>query len=351
MEPYLMLEAEYAKYLKVDPQCTVAVSSGTSGLHIALETLQLDLTEDNLVLVPDFTMVACPRAVTLAGLTPKFVDCDPDTYLMDNNQVSHCLQFDKGRGNIKAIMPVHIYGRLCDMFQIHDICSGLLLRDVSVIEDLSEVNTVAPHPESYAGVYSLYKNKIIHGEEGGMIVFRDRGKADLARRLRCLGFTPEHDFYHIPRGINARLSNANALQVFRSLYVADCSVARRKEHSAAYYERLPKAWHPVTIAEVPWVCDFRIRGMTLYQQTELVRNVNKANPYAALRHGFKPMSQQSEYVQLNSSLKVTGSRLKPYEICYLPLEGDWVGNHTDTERMEEIVHTLICEAKQLGLEV
>ena len=79
MEPYQQLEREWAEWNHLDPAGMVVCSSGTAALHLALEALCLGGAE---IIVPDYTMIACARAVTLAGCTPVFVDCD-ERLLMD----------------------------------------------------------------------------------------------------------------------------------------------------------------------------------------------------------------------------------------------------------------------------
>lgn len=74
MEPYQLLEREFAEWNDLDPAGMVACSSGTAALHLALEAFRLP--QGSKVIVPDYTMVAVPRAVTMAGLKPVFADCD-----------------------------------------------------------------------------------------------------------------------------------------------------------------------------------------------------------------------------------------------------------------------------------
>src|SRR5690348_570082 len=105
MEPYEQLEVEFAEWAGVAN--TVACSSGTSALQLALTALRLP--PGSRVLVPEFTMVACARAVVMAGLVPVFVDCD-DEGLIDVTQLyQRCLDELPD-----AVMAVHVYGRQCD---------------------------------------------------------------------------------------------------------------------------------------------------------------------------------------------------------------------------------------------
>ena len=81
MQPFEQLEQEWARFNDLDPAGMVACSSGTSALHLACESMDLPLGSN--VICPDFTMIACPRAISLAGMIPVFVDCD-DKLLLDH---------------------------------------------------------------------------------------------------------------------------------------------------------------------------------------------------------------------------------------------------------------------------
>src|SRR5687767_6313411 len=112
MEAYERLEKEFGEW--IGNKSTVAVSSGTSALHVTLETLNLKPGGE--VLVPDYCMIACARAVTMAGLKPVFVDCTVDRLVMNIDDVRKKLT-----DNTVAIMPVHIYGRLCNMADVFEL--------------------------------------------------------------------------------------------------------------------------------------------------------------------------------------------------------------------------------------
>jgi perosamine synthetase len=209
VEPYQELEQQWARWNSLDPAGMVVCSSGTAALHLALEAMQL--SAGSKVIVPDFTMIACARAVTLAGLEPVLVDCTEHDLSIDCDLASSAV---RKYHQVRAIMPVHIYGRRCPMNKITGIarCEGLY-----VVEDLAEAHGILPHPDTDAACWSFYKNKIIHGEEGGAVWFRSEERARHARSLRSLGFTEAHDFTHIPRGHNYRMSNAHASLVLDCL--------------------------------------------------------------------------------------------------------------------------------------
>lgn len=322
MQSFEKLEKEFGDWIG-NPNC-VAVSSGTSALHLALEVMKLDRPRDRRpnVVVPEFTMVACARAVTLAGLTPVFIDCGEDlnlnpTLLKENLWLNSC-----------GVMAVHIYGRRCDMDSVHETTKS---RDGFVIEDLAEAHGVLPHPDTDAACWSFYKNKIIHGEEGGMIAFKSSLNAERAKSLRSLGFTAEHDFRHYPRGINARMSNLHAKPILRSLRWVVENLKLRRDVADVYDTHTPTEWK-MPARDVDWVYDIRIPGLKELHQSMIIKECLALGIQA--RYGFKPMSFQAEYSSPNST--ATKAYRLSREVIYLPVRED-MGCDEARKNMEALI--------------
>lgn len=306
MEPYQQLEHEVGAWAGFPAEHVVACSSGTAALHLALEAMQLPPGAE--VIVPDFTMIACARAVTLAGLVPVLVDCKDDL-LIDPGSVKKMAE--QSGSCLAAIVAVHTYGRSCLMEDLCNLGEGLY-----VVEDLAESHGIKPHPRTDAACYSFYRNKVVAGEEGGAVAFRDKAHADLARCLRSQGFTDAHDFTHIPRGHNYRLSNANAKLILPSLRQFPENLVARRRIEGWYDEVCPAAWR-MPPRDVPWVYDLRIPGMGTETQDAIVRTLQAGGIPA--RHAFKPMSMQEEYRgarRVGGERALTASR----EVFYLPIQ-------------------------------
>lgn len=309
MEPFEELEARFGQFLGVEN--VVACSSGTAALVLALEALQLP--QGSQVLVPDLTMVACARAVTIAGLEPVFVDCGDD--LLMDPEVLLSIPSSIMAGRVSAVMTVHIYGRVCNMDTISQDAFdwGQVL-----IEDLAEAHGIKPHCMTDAACWSFYKNKTISGEEGGAVCFPSprggRAYAERARSLRSLGFTSEHDFYHSPRGHNYRLANALAKPILDSLAIFSTVDAIKRQMEASYDEACPPEWR-MPKRQAPWVYDFRVPGTTPDQQNHAVWKLQQVGVPA--RHCFKPMSQQPEYKHCKVYGNGNALRLSR-EIIYVP---------------------------------
>ena len=310
MEAYQRLEVEWSKFNDLDPAGMVACSSGTAALHLALEAMEI--TPESEVIVPDFTMIACPRAVVMAGLRPVFVDCRHQDLLMD-------LDLVPGAGYFDAAVYVHVYGR------------KLEIRNTSkvrfVVEDLAEAHGIRPTESTDAACWSFYRNKIVAGEEGGAVWFWDPDHAKLARSLRSLGFTEAHDFNHIPRGHNYRLANCLAEKVLEGLDYAfggggprHQGVTWRREVEAQYDAICPIEWR-MPPRQAPWVYDFRIPGLPFRKIDDVIRVLQSAG--IAARHGFKAMHRQKEFLLMGCKSygpeREWGSLRAQQEILYLPL--------------------------------
>lgn len=309
MQPYEQLEQEFGEWIG-NPN-TVACSSGTAALHLALEAL--GLSPQSKIIIPEFTMVACARAATLANLQPVFVDCGENLLLNPD-------LLERSVKGARAVMPVHIYGRQCAMSRIVQFADQ---RGLKVIEDLAEAHGVLPHPNTDAACWSFYRNKIIHGEEGGMIAFKEQRHAELARCLRSLGFTEAHDFKHVPRGMNYRLANLLATPVIKSLYEFKDNALKRRLVELWYDELLPDEWK-MSARQAVWVYDLRIPNLKQEQQDQIIRTLNGEGIQA--RHAFKPMSSLREYhLQARPLLATRLAR----EVIYLPVYPDMKREQVD----------------------
>lgn len=281
---------------------TVACSSGTAALHLALETM--GLPPGSPVFVPDYTMVAVARAVVLAGLRPAFVGCDL-VGRMNLEGLADYLNESPRWGEVAVIVPHH-YGMPPMLDQFFGRLKGSI--NPMVVEDLAEAHGTVPHDRTYAACWSFYRNKIIAGEEGGAVAFASEFKANECRSLRSLGFGAVQDYTHRPRGHNYRLADSLAELILRSMdhYEANLQVRRRS------YDRLLYAWgeynsstaRPKTYywplfgiatpsrGEVrPWV--FPIQFRTKKDRDERLAKLRRDGIEA--RPGFVSMTMQSEF--------------------------------------------------------
>lgn len=307
----MVLEGQLEKWAGVENMAVC--SSGTAALHLALEALRLP--RGTRVIMPDFAMIACARAVSLAGLIPTLVDCGPDLN-MDMSLLEEAYSPYAMGDPIKklpkasAIMLVHTYGRVCDRKAAYEFAKA---NNLYVIEDWAEAHGATWQRDLVpdAMCWSFYRNKIIYGEEGGAVAFpKDKSACEIAKSLRNLGFTPLHDFNHLPRGHNYRLSNAHAELILHSLYehtrkqnLGDSprkvSYTDLRSLILNWYDAsCPPAWR-MPVRDVPWVYDLRIPGMKGYTQDLIIHELNSCKSLGLgsimARHSFKPISSQLEY--------------------------------------------------------
>lgn len=155
---------------------TVAVASCTAALHLALEGLGVGPGDE--VIVPDMTFAASALAVQHAGATPVLVDVRPDDGTIDLDAVRAAIG-----PRTAAVMPVHLYGQLCDMRGIAELADR---HGLAIVEDAAhcvegERDGVVPGGLSDAACFSFYATKNITCGEGGAVLTRHD---DLAARLR-----------------------------------------------------------------------------------------------------------------------------------------------------------------------
>lgn len=204
MLPYKLLENKYTQF--VGSKYAVSCNSGTSALHLGL--LALGVGKGDQVIVPDFTMAACGFSISYCGATPVFVDCD-DTLCIDWRLIER-----KITKKTRAIMAVHIYGRLCNMKEILRIAKKHKLK---VIEDACEAQGAVYKSNADITCYSFYENKIIHAEEGGICTTDNKKYADRMNYLKNMAFGDRHDYFHKEIGYNYRMPNSQAVLALESL--------------------------------------------------------------------------------------------------------------------------------------
>ena len=262
MEAYKQLEQEYAKF--TGSKYAVSCNSGTSALHLAL--LAIGVGDGDEVIIPDFTMAACAFAVTYTGAKPVFVDCD-DTLCIDWTLIER-----KITSKTKAIMPVHIYGRLCNMKEIVRIARKHKLK---VIEDACEAQGAIKSSKADITCYSFYANKIIHAEEGGIITTDNKKYADTMHYLKSMAFGTKHDYFHKHIGFNYRMANSQAKLALKSLKQYPHEAKRRRMIEA----RLDKHFGDMPKRDAVWV----------YDTLKLIPNGYSTRPF------FKPLSSFPMY--------------------------------------------------------
>ncbi|MGO2097249.1 MAG: DegT/DnrJ/EryC1/StrS family aminotransferase [Candidatus Microbacterium stercoravium] len=195
-------EREFSEYF-VPGRPSVAVNSGTAGLHLGLLAAGVGAGDE--VIVPSFTFAATGNSVALTGATPVFVDIEPETFALDPEAVAAAIT-----PKTKGVMPVHLYGHPARMRELEAIASE---RGVALFEDAAQAHgaSLDGRPVGSFGafaMFSLYPTKNMTSGEGGMITAADDEIARRARLLRNQGMERQYENEIV--GFNARMTDIHA---------------------------------------------------------------------------------------------------------------------------------------------
>src|SRR5262245_11876982 len=203
-------EREFAAYLGAN-RC-VGVASGTDALHLALRAAGVGAGD--VVITVAHTAVATVAAVGMAGALPLLVDIEPATFTVSPEAVEDAIINSLERPRIKAILPVHLYGRPADMRAICDIARRY---DLKVVEDCAQAHGAAIHEIGGfkvgvfgdAAAFSFYPTKNLGAlGDGGAVVTNDAEGADRVGLLREYGWRER--YVSDQPGFNSRLDELQA---------------------------------------------------------------------------------------------------------------------------------------------
>jgi dTDP-4-amino-4,6-dideoxygalactose transaminase len=223
-------EREFAAYCGAR-QC-VGVASGTAALTLALQAAGIGPGDE--VIVPAHTFVASALGVLHAGADVAFCDVDESTGLIDIDSAAAAVG-----ERTAAILPVHLYGQMCDMPGVHALAAR---HGLAVIEDAAQAHgaTCDGHPPghgSLAACFSFYPSKNLGAlGDGGAVTTGDEALAARVRELRHLGQRAKNE--HVVVGYNERLDGLQAAMLRVKLPHLDAWNAARREHAGAYREQL-----------------------------------------------------------------------------------------------------------------
>lgn len=177
------VEAKLCEFFSVDH--ALLTNSWTNGAIATL--LALDVGPGDEVIVPAMTFVATANVVELVGAKPVFADVDPGTLLMRAEDVSAKLT-----PKTKAVIPVHLYGQMCDIAAMKVVLSGR--PDVAIIEDAAHcfegtLRGDTPGTHSDAALFSFYATKNVTCGEGGAIITNRADLAELLSQTRLHGMS------------------------------------------------------------------------------------------------------------------------------------------------------------------
>ena len=196
-------EASFQKYLSV--KHAIGVSSGTAALFLAYNEFNFQPGDE--VIVPSHTFIATASPLAFFKVKPVFVDCDPETYCMDIEDVK-----EKITSKTKCITPVHLYGHPVDMDPLIGIAQD---KSIKIIEDCCQA-----HGSEYKGkkvgnlgdigIFSFFPSKSMTvGGDGGMIVTNNDEYGEILKVRRDHGRTTKYKNENL--GLNFRLNEIQAV--------------------------------------------------------------------------------------------------------------------------------------------
>lgn len=280
-------EEKVAWYLRVK-HC-IGTSSGTDAVVLALRALAIKtkgqeyFDRSDLIITTPFTFTATGDAILRAGATPLFVDIDPTTFNLDPERIRECLQAAAlspeplaisrpsrpspsalSPSHAVGILPVHLYGRPCQMEEIMSIANEY---DLFVVEDcaqafgaqwqMAEGRRQKVGSIGNIGCFSFFPSKNLGGfGDAGMVSTNDDEMAALTRMLIKHGGKDKYNVDHI--GYNARMDTVQAAILLAKLKYIDEFNSRRRHIAQLYTEALknlpglvlPLAFSPSPLAEV-----------------------------------------------------------------------------------------------------
>ena len=225
------LEDALKSYLNVDN--IELFVNGHSALECVLEAMQLGADGRRKVITTPFTFASTTHAIVRVGLEPVLADIDPVTYTLDPAQVEPLIDEDTC-----AIVPVHVYGNLCDVDAFAELARKY---DLKLIYDAAHAfgvtrNGVSSGTFGDASMFSFHATKVFNTIEGGAICFADDELGPLLDQWKNFGIMSQEDVEYV--GGNAKMNEfAAAMGVCNLRHITE-EIAKRKKVTERYHERL-----------------------------------------------------------------------------------------------------------------
>ena len=299
----LQFEREFATFCGA--KHAIGVGNGLDALKIIL--LAMGIGPGDEVIVPAHTFIATWLAISDVGATPVPVDIDLTTYSIDPALIERAIT-----RRTRAIMPVHLYGRLANMTVLCDIARR---RGLKIIEDAAQAHGASDGRGRRAGTlgdaaaFSFYPAKNLGAlGDGGAVVTTDEALAERCRLFRNYGSNQK--YYHDVRGLNSRLDELQS--AFLRLKLPDLKEknARRERLAQRYTNALSsissivlpqpveghQVWHLFVIRTIErdrFMAFMKIKGIQTLIHYPLPPHLQKAYGDAGYKAGDFPIAEQA----------------------------------------------------------
>lgn len=300
-------EKEYALFCGT--KYCLGVGNGLDALHIILSAYGIGNGDE--VLVPANTFIATALAVSYARATPVFVDADLDTYNINPDLIE-----EKITEKTKAIIAVHLYGRLADIEKIKQIA---MKYNLIVIEDAAQAHGAqlqASKAGSFgnAAGFSFYPGKNLGAMgDAGAITTNDDALYQKAKALRNYGSNEK--YHHIYQGVNSRMDELQAAVLRVKLKYLDEWTVKRREIADFYSKNIKntkikvplspgtdKVWHIY-----PIFCEYRDQLQRYLQDKGIMTQIHypipvhlqQAYQFLGYQKGDFPVAEQLANTELS----------------------------------------------------
>lgn len=282
-------ENQFSKY--TGAKNTVAVSNGTTALHLAMIALGIGPGDE--VILPANTFIATVWGVSHVGATPVFVDCDPNTWEIDASLIE-----SKITSKTKAVAGVHLYGQPFDLDAVLTICKKY---NIYLLEDAAQAQgarykgqTVGTFGEMACFSFYPGKNLGACGEAGGISTNND----DYAKHLRSLrNHGSVVRYYHDEIGYNYRMGGLEGASLQIKLKYLESWNNRRRNIADRYLSEIKN--EKVKMQHQPEWADsvFHLFVVTVENREDFMRYLNAVEIYPALHYPV-PCHLQKAYAYL-----------------------------------------------------
>ena len=221
------LESMLLEYLKV-PYITLF----TNG-HLALEYIIEALELRGEVITTPFTFASTTHAITRKGIKPIFCDINPDYFTIDVEKIESLIT-----QRTSAIIPVHVYGYVCDVDAIDRIAKK---HNLKVIYDAAHAFGVTINAKGIgffgdASVFSFHATKMFNTIEGGAVSYNDSSIQQILNGLKNFGITGPESINYV--GGNAKMNEFQAAMGICNLRHVNDEIKKRKKVVERYVENL-----------------------------------------------------------------------------------------------------------------
>ena len=248
---HIQLEEDLSNYLGIDKENIALFVNGHQALECIIEALGLvNVVDENgekrdEVITTPFTFASTTNAIVRKGLTPVYCDIKEDDYTIDETKIEELIT-DK----TIAIIPVHVYGNICNTEAIEKIAKK---HNLKVIYDAAhafavEKDGVSAAKYGDASMFSFHATKVFNTIEGGAVCFKDKALKQVLNNWKNFGIIGPEDVEYA--GGNAKMNEFAAAMGICNLRHLDDEIAKRKAVAERYIANL-KGIDGVKLNDIP----------------------------------------------------------------------------------------------------